>query len=128
MIIKFRPAGLSASDEKIISSIFLQATKGLDSLVVYVFGSRATGKHQKYSDLDLWIESNPPLSADVLGDIREKLIESDLSFKVDLVTSENCVPDYRDNIEKPYGNTAKAQQQSCETFMKIYSSIKLTTS
>ncbi len=51
----------------------------------WVFGSRATGTARPYSDLDLALAWQQPLSPDILGALHEALSESDLPFKVDLV-------------------------------------------
>jgi predicted nucleotidyltransferase len=55
------------------------------SVQAYVFGSRATTTARRYSDLDLALEAERPLSLDVLADIAEALSESDLPYKVDVI-------------------------------------------
>ena len=52
---------------------------------VVVFGSRATGTAKKYSDLDIAILGDEPLSLDTIASIGEGLGDSDLPFKVDVV-------------------------------------------
>ena len=52
---------------------------------VLAFGSRATWSAKKYSDLDLAILGDDPLSLDVTSALSEEFEESDLPFKVDLV-------------------------------------------
>lgn len=53
---------------------------------VAVFGSRAKkGAAKPFSDLDLCIMGEAPLSAATLADLREALSESRLPFKVDIV-------------------------------------------
>ena len=52
---------------------------------VLVFGSRATGNAKEYSDLDLAIMGDEPLSLRVVSALDEALGESDLPFKVDIV-------------------------------------------
>lgn len=59
--------------------------KNVPGLPVWVFGSRATGKAKKYSDLDLAIFSDKPLTFAVLGRLGEDFSESDLPFRVDVV-------------------------------------------
>jgi len=63
---------------------------------VWVFGSRARGDHRKFSDLDLLIEGQPPPK--LLGEIREKLEESLLPIKVDLVLEDELAESYRANV------------------------------
>jgi predicted nucleotidyltransferase len=65
----------------------------------WVFGSRATATAQRYSDLDLALEAEKPLSLDVLGDIAEALSESDLPCKVDVIDLRSVDPAFRAIIE-----------------------------
>ena len=65
---------------------------------VYVFGSRSLGKNKKYSDIDIWIESSPSLTQEELAKIRDEFSESDLPIKVDIVTPETCLPEYKKSI------------------------------
>jgi predicted nucleotidyltransferase len=55
------------------------------SVRVWVFGSRATGRARRYSDLDLLIDAGRPLSFDEAGLLREAFEESDLPYRVDIV-------------------------------------------
>ncbi len=52
---------------------------------VLAFGSRATQTAKEYSDLDLAILGDEPLSIDSMSALAEDFCESDLPFKVDLV-------------------------------------------
>ena len=52
---------------------------------VLAFGSRANLRAKRYSDLDLAILGDEPLSLDTTSALAEELGESDLPFKVDLV-------------------------------------------
>jgi predicted nucleotidyltransferase len=65
----------------------------------WVFGSRATATAQRYSDLDLALEAEQPLSPDVLGDVAEALSESDLPCKVDVIDLRSVDPAFRAIIE-----------------------------
>jgi predicted nucleotidyltransferase len=51
---------------------------------IWAFGSRTTGKHKPYSDLDLAIISDTPLPISVLAALEHDFSESDLPFKVDV--------------------------------------------
>lgn len=59
---------------------------------VWVFGSRATASARRYSDLDLALEGERPLSLDLLGDVAEALSESDLPYKVDVIDLRTVDP------------------------------------
>lgn len=52
---------------------------------VWAFGSRATGKAKPFSDLDLAIVTDKPLSLAVSAALSEEFSESDLPWKVDVV-------------------------------------------
>lgn len=52
---------------------------------VRVLGSRASGHPKPYSDLDLSIKSEKPLSLDRLARLKMAFEESDLPFRVDIV-------------------------------------------
>jgi predicted nucleotidyltransferase len=60
---------------------------------VWAFGSRVQGTARRYSDLDLAIITDAPLSFDVSGAMKEDFSESDLPFRVDIldwaVTQDN---------------------------------------
>ena len=49
---------------------------------VWVFGSRATGRARRYSDLDLAIDAGRPLSLDETALLREAFTDSDLQASV----------------------------------------------
>ena len=52
---------------------------------VVAFGSRATWTAKDYSDLDLVIMGEEPLSLRAFSALDEALVESDLPFRVDIV-------------------------------------------
>ena len=52
---------------------------------VLAFGSRTTQTAKEYSDLDLAILGDEPLSIDSMSALAEGFCESDLPFKVDLL-------------------------------------------
>jgi predicted nucleotidyltransferase len=59
----------------------------------YRVGSRATGNHKRFSDVDLLIESDD-LTGVMLGRIAEAFEESSLPYKVDLVDVRKLAPAY----------------------------------
>ena len=52
---------------------------------VWAFGSRTSGAARRYSDLDLVVLGQTPLSLDQIGRLAYDFDESDLPFKVDVV-------------------------------------------
>lgn len=67
---------------------------------VWAFGSRAKWKAKEYSDLDLAIITDQPLSLDVSTSISEDLSESDLPYKVDVVDWATTSESFRKIIER----------------------------
>lgn len=65
---------------------------------VWVFGSRATGRARRYSDLDLAINTGRPLTLDELARLTEAFCESDLPYRVDLVDWHTITPHFREII------------------------------
>ena len=66
---------------------------------VLVFGSRATWTAKQYSDLDLAILGEEPLSLDETSSLAEEFRESNLPFKVDLVDWLRIDESFRDIIK-----------------------------
>ena len=54
-----------------------------------MFGSRATGRARRYSDLDLAIDAGRPLALDEIAGLTEAFSDSDLPYKVDLADWHN---------------------------------------
>lgn len=52
---------------------------------VWVFGSRATRRAKKFSDLDLCVKAPCAMSLDLVSAMAEDFAESDLPWKVDIV-------------------------------------------
>lgn len=51
----------------------------------WVFGSRATGRARRYSDLDLAIDAGRRLTLDETARLAEAFSDSDLPYRVDIV-------------------------------------------
>ena len=67
---------------------------------VLAFGSRATWTAKGYSDLDLAILGDAPLSRDAASALGEDFGESDLPFKVDVVDWARVDASFRDIIRR----------------------------
>jgi predicted nucleotidyltransferase len=70
--------------EKEIKKIIFQFLDPKD-YQVFIFGSRAKGKAEKFSDYDIGIIGKKALPFRVMALIEEALEESDLPYKVDVV-------------------------------------------
>lgn len=93
--------GLSEQQFEILNEILIQPLKKKNAKV-YIFGSRARGKHHPFSDVDiLFEESSDVLISDVeLSRIKEALEDSRLSVKVDIVNSKNLAKSFVETVTK----------------------------
>ena len=66
---------------------------------VWAFGSRAKWTAKDYSDLDIAVIGDEPLSIGVMAELNEALQESALPFKVDVVDWATITPSFRKVIE-----------------------------
>jgi predicted nucleotidyltransferase len=69
---------------------------------VYIFGSRATGRHRAFSDIDVLYSAPPesPLKNADVYKILASLEESTFPYKIDLVNEADLATSYRDAILK----------------------------
>ena len=67
---------------------------------VWAFGSRAKWTAKPYSDLDLAIITDKPLSLDVSASLSDDFSESDLPWKVDIVDWATTSESFRKMIER----------------------------
>jgi len=70
------------------------------SCEVWAFGSRVKGTVKPFSDLDLVIMSQQPLSLALMASLHEAFCESDLPWKVDVVDWSTTSPEFRAVIEQ----------------------------
>jgi len=87
---------LAAEEQRILRAIL--RTHLPQSATVWVFGSRATGRAGRFSDLDLAIDAGRPLSVDETASLREAFTESDLPFRVDLLDWQSVDAGFRQAI------------------------------
>lgn len=67
---------------------------------VVVFGSRATGRSKRFSDLDLAILGEVPVPSSLLAALADEFDESTLPFKVDVVDWATISPSFREIIAR----------------------------
>lgn len=67
--------------------------------IVWCFGSRARGDYQKFSDLDLMVESEEDLSG-TLSSLRELVEESNFPYKIDLAQKKYFASSYLAGFER----------------------------
>jgi predicted nucleotidyltransferase len=74
---------LAADHRRLVLNILRAHLPG--STKAWVFGSRATGRARRYSDLDLAIDAGRQLTLDDIARLAEAFSDSDLPYRVDLV-------------------------------------------
>lgn len=80
---------------------------------VWLFGSRAHGRALKpYSDVDLAVITNQPMSASRYADLQEAFSESELPFKVDIVDWSAASEPFREVIRACHEPLQKGEKQS----------------
>ncbi len=67
---------------------------------VWAFGSRTKGTARRYSDLDLAIITDTPLSFELSGGMQEDFSESDLPFRVDILDWATTQDNFRRLVER----------------------------
>jgi predicted nucleotidyltransferase len=90
------PIDISPHDWQIVRTIL---RKHVPQKQVWAFGSRAKRTAWTYSDLDLAIITDQPLSFKVHADLAEDFSESDLPFRVDILDWTTTSDDFRQIVE-----------------------------
>jgi predicted nucleotidyltransferase len=67
---------------------------------VWAFGSRVTGNHKPFSDLDLALVGNAPISIETRAALNDALSSSALPYKVDIVDWAATSEAFQQIIEK----------------------------
>ena len=67
---------------------------------IRAFGSRCNGTAKKYSDLDLCICGSEKLDWQLLANLKDALMESDLPFRVDVLDYHAMPVHFRENVGK----------------------------
>lgn len=90
---------LAADELEIVKNLL---TEYVPACEVRVFGSRVNGSTKPYSDLDLVIVGQEKIDNQLLSDLREAFVESDLTFRVDLLDWAQITAEFRAVIEKGF--------------------------
>lgn len=83
-------------ERQIIDGILNRLLRGHE---VWAFGSRIKGKAKPFSDLDLVIVSDQPISIGLLAEVKEAFDESALPWKVDIIDWATTTEAFRDIIK-----------------------------
>ena len=91
--------GLTKDQYEMLESLAIDPLKKA-GCKVWVFGSRATNSHQKFSDIDLLYEFQGDLELSFVFKIKSALEESNFPIKVDIVNIKELAESYRENVLK----------------------------
>ncbi len=90
--------GLTEIQYSFVKASLIEFLKFKKNYKIFVFGSRAKGSERQYSDIDLWIDSEPELTDIEISTFADKIELSDLPIKIDVVTDRTCLDEYRGRI------------------------------
>jgi predicted nucleotidyltransferase len=91
--------GLSPEDFSLFQKLVIDPLKA-EGCRLYVFGSRATQKHQKFSDIDVLIDMPNASSLSRFYQIKEAIEEARFPIKVDFVLLGNLAESYAQKIHQ----------------------------
>lgn len=91
--------GIESMDWAILDELVLMPLRSLGCRI-FLFGSRATGSHRKFSDVDLLLTPADPLGLPLhkIYEVRTAIEESRFPYKVDLVLEAELAESYRESI------------------------------
>ncbi|MGE0683362.1 MAG: nucleotidyltransferase family protein [Candidatus Binatia bacterium] len=71
---------------------------GSENATIYLFGSWARGDATRTSDVDVAIDYHEPLPRGTLAQLRERLEESHVPYRVDVVDLQKTDPEFRRRV------------------------------
>lgn len=89
------PVGILAEVRRIANEAL-----AAEEVTVYLFGSWARGEATSRSDIDLAVESRTPLPPGTLARLRERLEESHIPYRVDVVDLRKTDAVFRQRVLK----------------------------
>lgn len=87
-----------AATEQQLGIVRSALRSALPNATFLVFGSRITGTHHPYSDLDIAVLQQEPVSLQVFSSLEESLANSDLPFRVDVIDLQRVTEEFRHRI------------------------------
>ena len=94
-------AGLTETENKFLHQTLIEPLKQKKAQV-FLFGSRATGKYKKFSDLDILYIPSPaePIPSHLIHSILSEIEESRFFYKIDLVNYNELASSYKINVDR----------------------------
>ncbi len=83
-----------------IRASVLDALADYPGVEVYLFGSYATGRGRRFSDVDVAVDGPEDLPREVIAELQEALEESTVPLRVDLVDLRHALPDFRERVRR----------------------------
>lgn len=96
-MIPYSVLAMTAEELSLLQSIL---KRYVPDFKVWAFGSRVTGTHKPYSDLDLALVGDEPIAIQTRAMLSEALSNSGLPYKVDIVDWASSSDAFRQIIEK----------------------------
>jgi predicted nucleotidyltransferase len=92
--------GLSPKEYEFLEKYLISPLKNKGAQV-FIFGSRATGKYSKYSDIDIiYKDINHMINATLIYEIITFFEESSYPYKIDLVNEQELASSYKETVLK----------------------------
>jgi predicted nucleotidyltransferase len=91
--------GLTENELNLLNAILIQPLKK-NGAKVWIFGSRARGDQDKFSDIDLLfkVKEGNELPKGLLFDLKTQIEDARIPYKVDLVNDKDLAPSYRSSV------------------------------
>lgn len=91
--------GLTPEQYKLLENLVIQPLQK-NQAKVFIFGSRARGKHHPFSDIDILYQENQkhPIQAREISDIKENIENSNFTIKLDLINEKDLAVSYRKSV------------------------------
>lgn len=74
--------------------------KRVPGCAVYLFGSRAKGKHFQGSDIDLALDAGKIIGFQVMNALRSEIEDTTIPLNVDIVDLHDITGDFKKQVEK----------------------------
>ena len=85
--------------ESVAKKIILKELENLNCKI-FLFGSRATKNNHRFSDMDIGIVPGVDFNHRVLYDLKDKLLDSIVPFKVDIVNFSQVTSSFKEEALK----------------------------
>ncbi len=93
--------GLISEEYNFLLNLLINPLKQFGAQL-FIFGSRATGKYQKFSDIDILYIPNikSPITGHFIFNLISEMEESRFPYKVDLVNYNELASSYKVQVDK----------------------------